>query len=35
MKRLSIFAMVLLLPSADSEISLSTEEVGEGDLFTA
>ena len=35
MKRLIIFALVLLLPSAVSEISHSPDEVGEGDIFTA
>ena len=35
MKRLIIFALVLLLPSAVSEISHSPDEVGEGDKFTA
>ena len=35
MKRLIIFALVLLLPSAVSEISHSPDEVGEGDPFTA
>jgi hypothetical protein len=35
MKRLIIFALVLLLPSVVSEISHSPDEVGEGDQFTA